>query len=142
MISRSGSKTAAGSLRRRASFDIPRSWKLAFAEPGMGGDQLSRIAIRNCDVIDGTGTPAQRGMDVLVEGNRIAEVRPADRNGNPPVDGTVLIDGTGKTVMPGLIDAHCHTTYGESLTQEEQDIWTSVEGRTLRSAWNVQKVLA
>ena len=44
--------------------------------------------------------------------------------------------------MPGLIDAHCHMTYGESMTQEEQDIFTSVEGRTLRAAWNVQKVLA
>jgi imidazolonepropionase-like amidohydrolase len=103
---------------------------------------MSRIAIRNCDVVDGTGTPPQRGMDVLVEGNRIADVRPGDRNGSPPVDGIVVIDGTGKTVMPGLIDAHCHMTYGESLTQEAQDIWTSVEGRTLRAAWNVQKVLA
>ena len=44
--------------------------------------------------------------------------------------------------MPGLIDAHCHMTFGESMTQEEQDIYTSVEGRTLRAAWNVQKVLS
>ena len=41
--------------------------------------------------------------------------------------------------MPGLIDAHCHMTYGESMTQEEQDIFTGVEGRTLRAAWNVQR---
>ncbi len=31
--------------------------------------------------------------------------------------------------MPGLIDAHCHMTYGESCTQEEQDLYTSVESR-------------
>ena len=104
---------------------------------------MSRITIRNCDVVDGMGNPPQRGMDVGVEGNRIASVSAADRsdNGSAAFNGTV-IDGAGKTVMPGLIDAHCHMTYGESLTQEEQDIWTSVEGRTLRSAWNVQKVLA
>jgi imidazolonepropionase-like amidohydrolase len=78
-----------------------------------------------------------------VNGNRIEQVSPAGRNSDAPADPEVTqIDGTGKTVMPGLIDAHCHMTYGESLTQEEQDIFTSVEGRTLRAAWNVQKVLA
>ncbi len=104
---------------------------------------MGRIVITNCDVIDGLGNPPSRGMDVVVEGNRIAQVDPAGRNGDAPAETDVIrIDGTGKTVMPGLIDAHCHMTYGESLTQEEQDIFTSVEGRTLRAAWNVQKVLA
>jgi imidazolonepropionase-like amidohydrolase len=104
---------------------------------------MSSIVLRNCDVVDGLGNPPQRGFDVHIDGNRISEVRPAGQYGrvigeNEPL----VIDATGKTVMPGLIDAHCHMTYGESLTQEEQDIFTSVEGRTLRSAWNVQKVLA
>ena len=81
-------------------------------------------------------------MDVVIEGNRIANVLPSASNGSPTGRDVDVIDGTGKTVMPGLIDAHCHMTYGESFTQEEQDIFTSVEGRTLRSAWNVQKVLA
>ena len=44
--------------------------------------------------------------------------------------------------MPGLIDAHCHLTYGESLTQEEQDLYTSPESRTLIAAWNVSKMLS
>jgi imidazolonepropionase-like amidohydrolase len=104
---------------------------------------MSKILIENCDVIDGMGNAPTRGVDVLVDGNRIAAVEPSgeggERNGSAA---TVRIDGKGKTVMPGLIDAHCHMTYGESMTQEEQDIFTSVEGRTLRAAWNVQKVLA
>jgi imidazolonepropionase-like amidohydrolase len=45
------------------------------------------------------------------------------------------------TVMPGLIDAHCHLTYGESRAQEEQDLYTSVESRTLRAAFNARKML-
>lgn len=100
------------------------------------------IFIENCDVIDGMGNPPMRGVDVLVDGNRIARVEAAGgdwRDGIAPE--ATRIDGAGKTVMPGLIDAHCHMTYGESLTQEEQDIFTSVEARTLRAAWNVQKVL-
>jgi imidazolonepropionase-like amidohydrolase len=51
------------------------------------------------------------------------------------------IDATGKTLMPGMIDLHCHMTYGENRTQEEQDLYTSVESRTLIAAANLGKVL-
>jgi imidazolonepropionase-like amidohydrolase len=103
---------------------------------------MGTILIESCDVIDGMGNPPMRGMDLLVQGNRIARLEPAGGGlaaGLPP--DTLRIAASGQTVMPGLIDAHCHMTYGESLTQEEQDIFTSVEARTLRAAWNVQKVL-
>ena len=43
--------------------------------------------------------------------------------------------------MPGLIDAHCHMTYGEAYSEEEIDLYTSVELRTLKAAFNAQKVL-
>ncbi|MGI9556941.1 MAG: amidohydrolase family protein, partial [Solirubrobacterales bacterium] len=102
---------------------------------------MASILIQNGDVIDGMGNEPQRGVDVLIEGNRIAEVRPAGATGSEN-GAAQRIDATGKTVMPGLIDAHCHMTYGNSMTQEEQDIFTSAEGRTLRAAWNLQKVLA
>lgn len=103
---------------------------------------MATILIQGCDVIDGLGNPPQRDMDVLVQGNRIERVEPTggDWVEMLPTTGE-RIDGTGKSVIPGLIDSHCHMTYGESFTQEEQDIFTSVESRTLRSAWNVQKVL-
>src|SRR4051812_9053031 len=104
---------------------------------------MGSIVIENCSVIDGRGQAPQRGMDVVIQDNRIAAVRPTGSgNGSAPAEGAVRIDGAGKTVMPGLIDAHCHMTYGESLTQEEQDIFGSPESRTLRAAWNVQKVLS
>ena len=52
-----------------------------------------------------------------------------------------MIDASGKVVMPGLIDAHCHLTYGESKTQEDQDLYTSVESKTLAAAHNVVRML-
>jgi imidazolonepropionase-like amidohydrolase len=105
---------------------------------------LAGILIRNCDVVDGRGSAPLRDVDVEIAGNRISDVRPASvEDAAPPPDSELMVlDARGKTLMPGLIDAHCHMTYGESLTQEAQDIFTSVEGRTLRSAWNVQRVLA
>ncbi|MEA2652183.1 MAG: hypothetical protein QOI85_1904 [Chloroflexota bacterium] len=104
---------------------------------------MTTLVIENASVIDGMGAARQAGQTVVIDGDRIVEVTPtaAARDGATPT-GAIRIDAAGKTVMPGLIDAHCHMTYGESLAQEEQDIYTSVEGRTLRAAWNIRKVLA
>jgi imidazolonepropionase-like amidohydrolase len=100
------------------------------------------ILIKDGNVIDGTGTPAQVGTSVLIRGNRIVEVGDtATIDKVPSGDDLTIIDAHGKTVMPGLIDCHCHMTYGESRTQEEIDLYTSVEARTLRAAFNSKKVL-
>jgi imidazolonepropionase-like amidohydrolase len=60
--------------------------------------------LRNASVLDpadGTLTP---GQSVVVEGDRIADVGP----GLTGPDDAVLLDVAGRTVMPGLIDAHTH----------------------------------
>ena len=102
----------------------------------------SWILIRGGTVIDGTGAPAVEGCTVLVKDDQIEAVgTDVGEDSIPRGDETVSIDATGKTVMPGLIDAHCHTSFGEARMQEEQDLYTSHELRTLRSAWNVTKVL-
>lgn len=99
----------------------------------------TRLLIEGATVVDGTGGPPRPGESVLVEGNRIAAVGP----GVSAPDGAPVerIDAAGKTLMPGLIDCHCHISFGESRTQEEQDLYTGVESRTLRSAFNLGKVL-
>ena len=99
----------------------------------------TRLLIEGATVVDGTGSPPRPGESVLVEGNRIAAVGP----GVSAPDGAPVerIDAAGKTLMPGLIDCHCHISFGEARTQEEQDLYTGVESRTLRSAFNLGKVL-
>ncbi|MGI5282443.1 amidohydrolase family protein [Nonomuraea polychroma] len=62
-----------------------------------------RTLIRDVRVFDGERTVPQ--ADVLIDGDRIAEVT-AD-----PVD--VEVDGAGKTLLPGLIDAHAHAFDGD-----------------------------
>ncbi len=42
---------------------------------------MASMVIENGDVIDGMGNEPQRGMDVVIDGNRIAEVRPAGERG-------------------------------------------------------------
>ncbi|MGH2966673.1 MAG: amidohydrolase family protein [Solirubrobacterales bacterium] len=98
-------------------------------------------------VVDGTGSPPVSNTSILVQGNLIHSVGPdlhesALRDGViPRGDSLQVIDAANKTVMPGLIDAHAHPAFGEGLSQEAQDLYTSVELRTLRSAWNAKAIL-
>ena len=72
---------------------------------------MSDILFRNANlVLDGRAS-LETGFDVLVRGNRIDTVSP---NPFEPAAAKV-IDVSGKTLMPGLIDAHAHVT-GLSLS--------------------------
>ncbi len=59
--------------------------------------------IRNAQVFDGTRSLGQR--DVLVRDGRIAGV---ERKIEAPA-GVAVVDGSGKTLLPALIDAHTHS---------------------------------
>lgn len=101
------------------------------------------LLIENGTVIDGDANPAMSDCAVLVCNARIVKLGDVDREADIPrgADLTV-IDARGKTVMPGLIDIHCHMTYGLARTEEEISIYTPPELRTLIAAANVEKVLA
>lgn len=65
---------------------------------------MSRILLENCSLLDGALPEVQEGMHVLVEGERIREI--SDLPITAP--DAYVIDCQGKTLMPGLIDAHVH----------------------------------
>lgn len=66
----------------------------------MAGDVL----FRNVRVFDGRSTSLSAPTSVLVRGNTIAGV-----GADAEAPGAQVIDGQGRTLMPGLIDAHWHT---------------------------------
>jgi imidazolonepropionase-like amidohydrolase len=83
--------------------------------PDEGEGPFDRLVIRGATLIDGTGAPPQGPVDIVVERNRIAQVRSvgfpglAVRAGGRPAKGTREIDATGMYVMPGFVDMHTHT---------------------------------
>ena len=100
------------------------------------------LLIEGANLIDGLGAPMLERASVLVKDDRIVAINEAASQDRVPRGETLeVIDATGKTLMPGLIDAHCHMTYGEALSNEEIEIYTGVELRTLVAAWNLNKVL-
>lgn len=65
------------------------------------------ILIRDVRLVDGTGTPARTGMSVLIRDGRIGEIGPD----LVAPDGARVIEGTGKTLTPGLVLMHEHMFY-------------------------------
>jgi imidazolonepropionase-like amidohydrolase len=102
------------------------------------------LVIRNGTLIDGSGKAASRNDAVVIEGNRIKSV------GALPPDivledrrNVQVIDAAGQWIMPGLIDAHCHMSYGYPMIKGEGKGkgTTRPEFSTLKSARSAQKVL-
>jgi len=66
------------------------------------------IALTNARVIDGTGRPALERATIVMRNGRIEAV---GANAAVPA-GAVRVDMAGKTIMPGMINAHGHAQKG------------------------------
>lgn len=62
--------------------------------------------IKNANIFDGVSEKLITNSDVLIEGNLIKKI-----GKNISAKDATIIDAQGKTLIPGLIDVHWHTTY-------------------------------
>jgi len=70
-----------------------------------------RTLYRDAALADGRSDRLQHGMSVLVDGDRIAWIRPTDAEEDPgPADELEVVDGGGATIVPGMVDGHSHLT--------------------------------
>lgn len=81
---------------------------VAVVPPSPRGDgaQARTIVLDNVRIIDGTGTPPIDPGRIVIDGDRITSVGPA--NAVQPPAGAERVDLSGRTVMPGLVDLHFH----------------------------------
>ena len=63
---------------------------------------------QNVRIFDGQSGSLSEPRNVWVRGNKIARISP-DSIPTDESESTMLIDGGGRTLMPGLIDVHWHT---------------------------------
>lgn len=100
----------------------------AFASPA--------VLFRDVRVFDGVGPELSAPTEVLVRGNRIEAIGPALEAGD-----AMVIDGRGRTLMPGLIDVHVHMTFGamDMATLQSPDLTPESAGRA--AALGAEKML-
>jgi len=82
--------------------------------PDEGEGPYERLILRGATLIDGTGSPPIGPVDIVIEGDRIAEIRSVGFPGVPiredrrPEGATRELDASGHYVMPGFVDMHAH----------------------------------
>lgn len=80
-----------------------------------------RTLITNVHIFDGVQEERIENASVLVEGKLIKAVSTA------PIaaEGAIIIDGGGRTLMPGMIDGHAHVMINDDFGPVERDLDTT-----------------
>ena len=92
-----------------------------------GEGPFSRLILRGASMIDGTGAPPRGPVDIVIEGNRIVNIRsvgypgvPIDPEERPPAnEGDRELDLSGMYLLPGFVDMHGHIGGKEQGTPAE-----------------------
>lgn len=109
---------------------------LTLSLPAWGGDDL--LVIRAGQLIDVQQGRLLKNQVILIRGDRISQVGSADVVSIP--EGAKVIDLSGKTVLPGLIDMHDHIT-GDHRFHGYEGLSISVPRETLYGVLNSTKTL-
>ena len=76
-----------------------------------GSQAVLRTLYRDAALADARSPEPRLHVSVLVEDGRLAWIRPTDGEEDPgPARSFELVDGSGATIVPGMVDAHSHIT--------------------------------
>ena len=98
---------------------------------------MPRTLFTNVMIFEGTGKDLVPG-EVLVQGNRINAV--AGQGESLPREGCEVVDAGGATLMPGMVNTHCHLTYNNGTSVAELTA-LPVEEHVLLTMHNAKQAL-
>jgi len=93
----------------------------------------SQILIRNVSVWDGTSDQSIAGQSVLIEGNLIKSIG----ENLPAEKAAIVIDGRGRVLMPGIIEAHTHLALPVSPAKLRTEDQTYLAALSVKAAERV-----
>lgn len=108
---------------------------LALFAPAAQAQPAKVTALTGGMLISGLSVPPLHHATVLIQGERIIAAGPASEIPIPA--GATIIDTSGQTMMPGLIDAHAHlfmVGYGDEAAWFE---WLRTDGRK----YSIEKIM-
>jgi imidazolonepropionase-like amidohydrolase len=91
-----------------------------------------QLLIKNVNVWDGVADKAVPGRDVLIEDNKVKSI-----GANLSAADAQVIDGDGRTLMPGLIDMHTHVMFPQGLPAHENLWLPATSGAMAREGFDV-----
>lgn len=100
-----------------------------------------RLYLKNARLIDGSGGPVVDGAGLLVEGETLAFAGRLSAADAPGPDAAEIVDLGGRTVIPGLVEAHLHLSYNNVKAVADLDLNCPPEYSTLLSAKNAELAL-
>lgn len=113
---------------------------LTHPTPPPRASTASGTLFRHASVIDGLGN-APHAADVLVVGTRIERIGADAASEARRLGITDIRDLTGRTLMPGLIDAHCHISFDEVSSNDELFFHRRQSLAAIVAARNARRVL-
>lgn len=99
---------------------------------------MSGYLFTDVNIFDGSGSPLFPG-EVLVRGERIEAVARGDER--LPRDGATVILGAGRTLMPGMVEAHAHLTWPSNVERVINAMHLPIEEHMLVTAQNARITL-
>jgi imidazolonepropionase-like amidohydrolase len=91
-------------------------------------------------LFSGVESQPREAQALVIQGERIVEVGPIEALAAAKPEDRV-IDYRSYLVMPGLSDLHTHLSYGNARSEEEVDLYGSLEYRAIRSLAAAQRML-
>lgn len=113
------------------------------ALPAAAQEAPARTLIHAGRLIDGLAEQALPDQGILIEGERIVRVGPWAELHSAGA-GATLLDLSGMTVLPGLIDNHTHVLLQGDITSEDYDeqlLKESIPYRTIRATMAARTAL-
>ncbi|ORY26974.1 imidazolonepropionase [Naematelia encephala] len=91
---------------------VPVNIELKNRNPGI---DPQFVIFKEANILDSTGKEPYVG-DVLIDGERFAQVGGEVDPAQYPEDNTLVVNAKGKTLMSGLCDSHTHLTWNDAPT--------------------------
>ena len=99
------------------------------------------VHIRNGILIDGNGGAPLAATDVLTNGDLIVAVGATGTLDAQVPAGAIVVDAGGRTIMPGIIDAHCHITFDDVQSNDELFFHRPPSLAAMLTLFNLPKLL-